>query len=164
MITCNKCKQTKTDNEFNWKSQKDNKRDKWCKECRKEYDKQTRKARYEKNKYRDIAQAHNRRYGGCLTEDQLKACLEYFNNTDAYTGIPFIEGTTRSETIKNAITFDHIVPISQGGKNHISNIVPTTRQNSSRKHVTNPVDWWRAISETQKSIISKWVIETKSEI
>lgn len=157
MKTCGKCKIEKDKDSFNWKNQALNKKDNWCKDCRKEYDSTTRIERYRNNRLRDIAQVHNNKYGGQLTAEQLQKCLDFFNNCDAYTGQKFINDGTKSERMKNAMVFDHIIPISQGGMNEIANIVPTTRSNSSRKSNMEINSFLMSIPKPQKSMIKRWI-------
>ena len=43
---CYKCQTEKDENEFGWKNKAQGKRSPWCKECRREYDRKTRRDRY----------------------------------------------------------------------------------------------------------------------
>lgn len=71
-----------------------------------------------------------RTYSGHISaEEWLKVCLS-FNNTCAYCG------TT------GPLTMDHIIPVSNGGKNTLGNVVPACRRCNSSKGAKNYREWY----------------------
>lgn len=67
-----------------------------------------------------------------FTTEQWEACLEYFNNSDAYTGLPM-----------DIPSQDHIVPVSKGGNYTISNIIPCDKRINSSKGNRDMLTWFR---------------------
>ena len=67
---------------------------------------------------------------GTITGDEWMECLEYFGNACAYCGST------------SNITRDHIEPVSKGGFNLISNIVPACRSCNSSKHNKPLIKWY----------------------
>ena len=80
--------------------------------------------RIRKNTYFRIHGAKTQSYEGNFTPSEWLDRLEEFNNCCAYCLKP----------LGNKATADHIVPISKGGKNYISNIVPACQSCNSHKH------------------------------
>lgn len=67
---------------------------------------------------------------GTITGDEWLECLEYFDNACAYCGST------------SNITRDHIEPVSKGGLNLISNIVPACKSCNSSKRNKPLVTWY----------------------
>jgi len=84
-------------------------------------------AKYKKanpDKYRAIKQryrAKKRNAQGTFTAADWKAKLEYYGYRCRYCGIH------KSETSEGWLEADHAIPLSQGGTNFISNIVPACK-------------------------------------
>lgn len=76
--------------------------------------------------------------GGSFTVDEWIALCAEFNNRCAYCGseVPFIE----------ALSADHVVPIVDGGRNDINNIVPACMYCNLTKNRKTLTDWYPAQS------------------
>lgn len=53
-MKCYKCQTVKEESEFGWRNKEKGKRSPWCKDCRRSYDKETRKNRYQALKQRKL--------------------------------------------------------------------------------------------------------------
>lgn len=98
------------------------------------------------------------RYGydiGEVTGEQYKEMMEFFNNKCAYTGEEFDNKIHRLRK-----TIDHIIPLSEGGKNVIWNIVPCTKSANSSKNKRS-LDEWISFSEVCNLDLLNKVIEWK---
>lgn len=98
------------------------------------------------------------RYGndvGEVTGEQYKEMMEFFNNKCAYTGEEFDSTVHRLRK-----TIDHIIPLSQGGKNVIWNIVPCTKSANSSKNKRS-LDEWISLSDVCNLDLLSKIIEWK---
>jgi len=92
------------------------------------------KAKYQKDNP-DIVRAYKQRYRakkrnapGDFTASDWKAKLEYYGYRCRYCGIH------KSETSEGWLEADHAIPLSRGGTNFISNIVPACKSCNCSKH------------------------------
>lgn len=152
IIKCGKCKKYKDISEFNWRNKSKNTRDRWCKECRKAYDKETRRSRYEANRLRDLARVKNRKYGGNVTDVQLQACLDFFGGKDAYMG---------TDLEKDNMVFSYIIR-SGHGQNVIWNIVPCNRTSIIARKNMDYDTWAKNLNPEQIHKIDSWIAYAKS--
>lgn len=67
---------------------------------------------------------------GEFTAEEFKALCEAFAHRCAYCDQPC-----------DALTADHVVPLSKGGTNYIDNIVPACKSCNSRKHDKTPAEF-----------------------
>lgn len=85
-----------------------------------------------KNSHKALNYTHKRLGAkGAHTFSQWKETMEAFNNSCVYCGST--EGTLEK---------DHIVPISKGGTDFISNVVPACRSCNSSKGNKDVVEWY----------------------
>ena len=157
--TCNKCGETKAISEFykhkdckygvrskckvcvktesaEYYAENRNKKLAWHAKWRAENQekKRTSDAKWQKDnpgKRRAIKQryrAKKRNAQGTFTAADWKAKLEYYGYRCRYCGIH------KSETSEGWLEADHAIPLSQGGTNFISNIVPACRSCNASKH------------------------------
>ena len=142
-------------------------RNKQWREANPEYNKQWREANpeynkqyYENNRERknEIARKanHKRRAklksnGGEYTLEQWNECLEFFDYTCAYSG---------AELNKDNTNIEHIIPISKGGTNDITNIVPALDSVNKSKNASDMLEWYKQqpyYSEERLNKILDWL-------
>lgn len=70
-----------------------------------------------------------------FTVEQWNACKEYFGNVCAYCG--------RKTMIGHDLDQDHFIASSNGGPYTASNIVCACRKCNSKKHTSEPIEWFR---------------------
>jgi len=139
--TCTKCGKTKPLTEFHKRMSRKCGVQSRCKVCRnavnakysaKYYAENSEKVLASQAKYKkdnlDKYRAYNQRYRasklnapGDFTAADWKAKLEYYGYRCRYCGIH------KSETSEGWLEADHAIPLSQGGTNFISNIVPACK-------------------------------------
>jgi len=81
-----------------------------------------------KRAYNQRRRANKRNAPGDFTAAEWKAKLEYYGYRCRYCGIH------KSETNEGWLEADHAIPLSRGGANFISNIVPACRSCNASKH------------------------------
>lgn len=146
------------------------------KEQRKEYQREYQKEYYKKNKNKIIAyvcewqkkhpeiqnlkkKRRKIREGfDNYAQDQWHECLLFFDNKCAYSGeacMPY-----NADDVADSISVDHIIPLSQGGKNVIWNVVPAKFKYNSSKGNKTIEDWYSQqefFSEDRLHKIYQWV-------
>lgn len=68
------------------------------------------------------------------SKESLQNLLEIFKNKCAWCNQDFCDS--------NKAFFDHFIPISKGGENTVSNLVPSCRSCNSSKRAKDPLDWF----------------------
>lgn len=89
-----------------------------------------------------------------LTVEQWEFSLEYFDNRDAYTGLPMI-----------VLSQDHIIPVSKGGGYTVNNIIPCDKHINSSKNNKEMEDWFREqpfFSEERLNKIYNYIDEVRN--
>lgn len=84
-----------------------------------------------------------------LTVEQFNECLEFFDNKDAYTGLPM-----------NVISQDHVIPLTKGGSYTRQNIIPCDFCVNSSKSNNDMEEWFRKqtfFSELRLKNIKQWM-------
>lgn len=120
-------KKYRTETKYNIRYYREN-RD-YCLSIRKEWFRNNpHKTAYYRHKRRSLL----RNLEASLTIEQWKLCLEYFDNRDAYTGLPM-----------KVLTQDHIIPVSRGGGYTVNNIIPCDKHINSSKNNKEMEDWYR---------------------
>lgn len=92
-------------------------------------------------------QAHN---PGTFNEQDVLACLDFFNNECAYSGVP----------ITSDYHLDHVIPLSKGGENSIHNIVPCLSTINLLKSAKDFEEWYPKqsfFSESRYNRIKEWM-------
>lgn len=125
---CSKCKKIKPPNEFYQHSGYKDGLYHWCKQCAKEYNRE----KYANSGYRQAYTANRKALSmgaeGTFTDEQFVELCERYDNR-----------CLRCGKVKK-LTVDHIIPLSQGGSNDISNIQPLCLSCNSKKH-TQTIDY-----------------------
>lgn len=133
---CPICDEIKNRNEFSKGGGKDGLHS-YCKKCTSEMNKDYYKNNkdYFKEYYKELhgltsrfnATTKSRHYTQSkITEEQIKDMFEFFDYKCAYTNVNFDE---------IRLSFDHIIPLSEGGEHEIWNIVPCDLScNASKKN------------------------------
>jgi 5-methylcytosine-specific restriction enzyme A len=49
-----------------------------------------------------------------------------------------------------ALTMDHLVPLSRGGRSAKANLVPSCKECNTRKRITLPIEWEEYMSRLEK--------------
>lgn len=99
---------------------------------------------YNKRKMREQNQ------GNGITRTQWKEMMEYFDWKCAYSG---------EKLTNNTRTIDHIVPLHNGGRHEIWNLVPMTKSYNSSKQAKEMLEWYREqdfFSEARLAKIYEW--------
>ena len=89
--------------------------------------------------------------GGEYTLEQWNECLNFFNNTCAYSG---------AELNKDNTNVEHIIPISKGGTSNITNIVPALDSVNFSKNASDMLEWYKEqpyFSEERLNKILDWI-------
>jgi len=84
-----------------------------------------------------------------FSEKEWKECLIFFNNVDAYTGLPMI-----------ITSQDHILPLSKGGNYTRQNIIPCENSVNSSKNNNDMETWFKSqpfYDEERLLKIYKWI-------
>lgn len=92
--------------------------------------------------------------GGSYTADELRDCLNYFNNRCAYTGEP----------LPDNYHLDHVRPLSKGGTSYIWNLVPCLAEVNTSKQADDMYGWYRRqpyYSKEKLVRINKWINQNK---
>ena len=139
-----------------------------CKKCRAEYGKQYHndnkdKIAEQKKQYRATPQGQTSAFNGrCrrrtkeqnqgngITKEQWLECMKFFNWKCAYSG-QVLSKDTRS--------LDHIIPLNNGGKHEIWNLVPMYKPYNSSKHDKDMEEWYKQqdfYSEERLQKIYEW--------
>ena len=124
----------------------------YIKEYNKQWNEANRKRRNElarkANHKRRALKAQN---GGEYTLEQWNECLEFFDYTCAYSG---------AELNKDNTNIEHIIPISKGGTNNITNIVPALDSVNKSKNARDMLEWYKQqpyYSEQRLQKIYEWL-------
>lgn len=92
---------------------------------------------------------------GDFTAEQWIECLQFFNNTCAYSGETF------TEEGNGKVSADHIVPLNSKGDGYIWNIVPAKLGYNSSKGKKDMKTWYLQqpyYSESRLNMIYEWQI------
>ena len=125
-------------------------------EANPEYGKQWRENNRERNnelsrKAENKRRALKAQNGGEYTLEQWQECLEFFDYKCAYSGEP----------INNSnVNVEHIIPISKGGTNNITNIVPALDTVNFSKNASDMLSWYKEqpyYSEERLNKILDWI-------
>lgn len=99
-----------------------------------------------------IAQYRAKKYGcnGCLSDEEIRTCLDFFNYKCAYSGVDLPEN----------YHLDHVVPLSVGGNNTIHNIVPCCPKINLDKNNHDFETWYKnhaTFDEGRYKKIRSWI-------
>lgn len=138
----------------------------WCKECvKKQNDKRHAEHRAEEAEYSrcyrknhvETCNESNRRYrnrkisaGGGYSAMEAARCLAFFDYRCAYSGQP----------LGNDYQFDHVVPVSSGGKSCITNLVPCLPTVNLSKSSSDVDKWYKKqvfYSQERYDRIMEWI-------
>lgn len=163
---CSRCSEVKPVSEFHRKKSSKDGLFIWCKACvKKQNDKRhsehrAEEAEYSRNYRRnhaDSCNASNRRYrerkitaGGGFSAMEAARCLAFFDYRCAYSGLP----------LDNDYQFDHVIPVSQGGKNDIVNRVPCLPTINLSKSSRDMEEWYVSqpfYSAERHARIREWI-------
>lgn len=180
---CPRCKETKPISDFGIDRRNKDGHNLYCKACKKLYNDEQKEYRsaymkkwhqehpkaeenFERDReysrqyrqtHKETCRQNNRRYyermisaGDSVTVEEIEKCLSFFKGECAYSGIPLTQ----------EYHLDHVVPVSKGGKNNISNRVPCLPIINLQKSVKDFETWYPSqsfYSEQRYIKIKEWM-------
>lgn len=138
-----------------------------CKSCKKIRDQVYRQKHkiqineyYKSNKFKFIAREMNQRANNIITEYELQIIVENFKDKN---GIVYCAYCNREILNDGMLHMEHITPISKGGNNTITNIIPVCKYCNRSKAHDNFIEWYRNqffYNEKRERLILKYTDQT----